>query len=463
MLSNTQRGRKIAGVAAALCLAASLCTCQGGTHEEAQEQNAPAAEEGSVTQADLDRFDELMLSQDETYSIDELDEFVLGEGDNAESGVNSYFMEVDDSGETVRAHAIYGEDDTEVPGIEMYVSGDTIIRVQDDVALDVSVYNEESSPEGEPILSIGNSWETASYALEDLVGVEEENGKTTFSFDFKNGLVDGVGLVEKVQHATVTYTFDAKGTLLESYVEAEGEGTWRGETVPAQTKNRTTYHDWGRVSVPEAPEAEGRVVSDDRDSVTSDLAERLGSTPSNVTCQVQTTTGLSDSDGAAQSEMYLETLIDGDRAVVYLEVDGNEEDAMLTFIGDGQAVAVQHGEIISTEEMDTSGDLAGSQKALAMVDCAYSASFYEYDNGSEMYVLEIDGDQAMEVADIDGLSEITDLVAVYVFDPAGDGNLTGYFLTVEGVDAGSGQAITMEIDTFYSEFGTTEVPEMPAV
>ena len=176
MLSNTQRGRKIAGVAAALCLAASLCACQGGTHEEAQEQNAPAAEEDLAEE--FAEFEALIAALPKTYTYTWSENYSIGEGGTQEQYFTNFVDYCDESGEEPRDYVVYGRGDSFTPDVEMYFVGDKVVRMDDGVAVDVtSDYVDAPAHE-----EVDETAFLGTYTADMLVAVTQEEGQTVYHF-----------------------------------------------------------------------------------------------------------------------------------------------------------------------------------------------------------------------------------------------------------------------------------------
>lgn len=458
-------GIKTRTLMAAMC-AAALCTvlggCAGGVHGNADASSgAASSEEEALHAEEFDQFVALMEGQQKTYALDYLEEYTLGEGADAEKGTTHFSAKVDDSGAEERMYRLYGEDDDGAAGVEVYFNGDAVIEVSDVATTDVSA----SYPaDEEPMEVLDGTWLGFTFDPASLVQVTNEGSDTLYRFAFPGGIENGLGAVDKITQGQFVYRFSADGTLLDVQTEIKGENTSGGSEVPASAVITETYSDWGKVEVPAAPEPNAKLVLRDVTEVSNELRERLENLPANMTVQTETDMTVLAEGQEQATEIYAETLIDrtdGFKCGTYVEIDGNEDEAVLTLYDGDQSAVIRNGEVVGEAQTAAPEDPAGTEKALAILACARSVDTYEYDDGSVEYVATIDAGQVSGQALFDGVEKVKSLSVSYYFGP--EGEIQSVAMNIAGVpsDAAEGASITMETNAFYSELGTTEVPSIP--
>ena len=451
---------KAAAAVAALVLTLGLAACQGGAYED-EEESYPALERLEEAEANLAVFDELRGQQQTSYAFDQVEEYTIGAGESVREGASEATGVVDDSGELPRGYVKYEEDGPGGGDTELYVEDGALVQVSDGVA--VRVPNDEGASDSSPILT-GTNWRTGGFDVVGLDSMTEEDGGKVFHFTYDENVDESAGMVDHVATAEFTFRFGADGTLLESTVVAEGTAEQAGEEVPASTTITTVYHDWGQATVPAGPEPTGTYGTVNFDEAAAKLSEQLGNLPDNMSCQVQGTTTVTAGGEAKTSEVYVETLLDrtdGFKAATYVEVDGNEGDAITTLYNNGKMAVIQHDDVQSEGEGEPPADMAGTEKALQIIACADEIAFIQFDDGSSQYVLTANLEKLNEAVAFDGIAEVTQFSENYFF--TAEGQIDSVRLLAAGVptDAPEGATVFTDMSTFYYDFGTTEVPDLP--
>lgn len=452
--------------ATAMAFAVTLCMvlggCAGGVHDDAGgSPGAANSEQGALHAEEFDQFVALMEGQQKTYAFNYLEEYTLGEGVDAVKGTTCFSAKVDDSGTAERMYRMYGEEDDEAAGVEMYFNGDTVIEVNDVATTDVSA---SYSANEESVEVLDGTWLGFTFDPAALIQVTNEGDDTLYRFAFPAGIESGLGAVDEVTQGQSVYRFDAAGTLLEVQIEVKGESSSEGVGIPASAVITETYSDWGQVEVPAAPEPNAKLVLRDVTEVSNELRERLENLPANMTVQTETDMTVLAEGQEQATEIYAETLIDrtdGFKCGTYVEIDGNEDEAVLTLYDGDQSAVIRNGEVVGEAQTAAPEDPAGTEKALAILACARSVDTYEYDDGSVEYVATIDAGQVSGQALFDGVEKVKSLSVSYYFGP--EGEIQSVAMNIAGVpsDAAEGASITVETNAFYSELGTTEVPSIP--
>ncbi len=106
---------------------------------------------------------------------------------------------------------------------------------------------------------------------------------------------------------------------------------------------------------------------------------------------------------------------------------------------------------------------AANGDARVYYDCAESISYFEKD-GTEVVQLQVNPEQLMASGILPDFTQIDSCVAEYTFNE--DGTLSVFLNTIKGTlagDDGTSQQVTMETKTIFTDYGTTEVPELPSV
>ncbi|MEC4184325.1 hypothetical protein VJ918_05820 [Adlercreutzia sp. R21] len=449
--------RRAVAALAGLALACGLTACQGGNAEDAA--NSEGSSQGAVLGLDYATFDEQMTALPTNYTYEYEEAYTLGAEGTGEQGVIHYTAQTDGLDADFRQHTVYAEDDSFLPGGEFYQEGDTVIRIDDDMPVDVTASVQEEEPAQEELEGFNSAG--FLYALNNLVDVTTEGDDTVYRFVFEEGEAEGdYGMVDEVTRAEDICRINAAGQLVEEVVKVEGTADVDGSVVPASSETTIRYSQWGATEVPAAPEPEGKQVTVGADEAAAALRDCIQGLPSNFSTQTETeVTGTAD--GQAQTnEVYAEALIDRadtPKGATYVELDGNEDDAVMTFFAGDRVVVVQHDEIVSDERTGAPVDPTGSERALAVVDSARVIDQYDYNDGSREYVLEADVSKLGESVAFDGLETLTSLTANYYLDA--EGNLASVVMRVGGTAAGA--TLDLKASTVYYDLGTTEVPAMP--
>lgn len=463
MIRMGKRLGRMAAAGATLCLAVVLAGCSGGVRGGANEtESVPEAVGAGEASVEFDQFKNLMESQEKTYAFDYLETYTIGEGDDAEEGVTSFAAKVDDTGTVERMYRVYGADDSDLPGVECYYEGNTLIQVNDGMASDMSAEFEDD--ESEPLEVLDGTWLGFTFAPAALAEVTAEGDDTLYRFVFENALGGGLGVAENVSQAEITYRFDAMGALLEERIDLTGTVTMDGESAPVTSSIVEQYSDWGNVEVPEAPEAEAKLVVRDTAEASAELEERLRSLPPNMSVETETSV-TQEIDGQQEtSEVYAEALIDrtnGFKCATYLEIDGNEDEALLTLYDGERSMVFQGDEVVGEAQTPEPDDPEGIERALSVLACAETIDVYEHSDGGVEYIVTADVKRVSDQALFEGVERVTTLVTDYYFGPEGD--IQSVLMDVKGVPTGAseGSSIAMEANAYYYDLGATEVPAVP--
>lgn len=187
-------------------------------------------------------------------------------------------------------------------------------------------------------------------------------------------------------------------------------------------------------------------------------AEAIAALPDNLTCVTETEVVV---DGQSRATAHVEVLRDGRDAVLYVEADGNEDDAMLTFFQGDENMVFQGDRFVSKGEGGLPEDAAGGEQALALIDLAEEAYIYDHEEGVTEYVLVVEGSALPPGMSFEGVGSV-DYVGLHCYLDA-DGVLTELYTEVSGAtpSAEGGEPVVLSADAWYSDLGATEVPPMP--
>lgn len=451
--------RKVVLGVAALVFAVALAGCQGALEETA------ASHENATSQPELAQdFGVFWKAMDElptNYTYEYREDYVLGDEGTGKKGLIHYTAQADGMGEGRREHIVYADDDTLSPGVELYQEGATLIRIDGGTPVDVSVSQQRlgESDELDAFASIG-----FLYAQENFVEVTKEGGDTVYHFAFgKGGTDEGYGMVGTVTSAEESCRFNAEGALVEEVLHLEGFAEVDGGQAPVTSTVTIRYSQWATTDVPVAPAPEANQVKIELPAAIETVSGSIQGLPANFSCQTETSTTVTAAGQTQSSELYVEALLDRSQGVTgatYVEVDGNEDDAVTTYFGGDRVVVVQHDEIVSDEQSGAPSDPMGTERVLSLVEAVKTIDAYEYGDGLREYVLDVDVAKLNADA-FDGIESLSELVAHCYIDA--EGNLNSVAMQIGGVPSGAGADAVMEmsISTVYYDLGTTEVPALP--
>lgn len=456
MAGMARAARKAVAAGAALCLALGLCACADVTRDKSFSEPNDA---DGVGMEETERLQGLLNALPDSYACNTTERYVIGEGDTVQEGVLNSETVADNTDGAGLVYIKYEGDWEEKNGVELYAEGEKTVQVSEGGAIDVSSINPAAGGEGwQPV----GGWQEIYWRYDTLVSVEEDGEDTVFHLRFGGEFPGAVGLVEKPTEIEVSCRFNAMGTLVGETVTAKGAAEVGGQSVPARTAIETTYHNWGNVTVPPMPDDEGVLVTSDVAQASAELRERLEGLPANMTVGTETTVTTAVGGQEETATVYAEALVDrtdGFKAAMYLELNGDEDNATLTIFDGDQSQVIQGDEVVGESQTGVPDDPAGIEKALALLDCAGSIDVYEYDDGAIEYVLNTDPTKVPSGL-FDGMESIGSLIASYYFD--GEGVIQGVVMRIKGTPAGggAGDAIAMETNAFYYDLGTTEVPPL---
>lgn len=109
-------------------------------------------------------------------------------------------------------------------------------------------------------------------------------------------------------------------------------------------------------------------------------------------------------------------------AVLYVETDGNEDDAMLTFFQGDENMVFQGDQFVSKGKGGLPEDSTGSEQALTLVGLAGQAYVYDHEGGVTEYVLVVEGSALPPDMSFEGVGSV-DYVGLHYYLDA-DGALT---------------------------------------
>ncbi len=196
----------------------------------------------------------------------------------------------------------------------------------------------------------------------------------------------------------------------------------------------------------------------------------------NVT-EVQTVKTIKQIDGKDYSNVkstFIAKDLTGDepRYMVEVESDPEDETDFVQYINGHDAV-IEQGDAkqaleLTDETYESILDLSPNQNARVYYDCAESIKYHESD-GLQVVQIQVDPAKLMESDIVKSgqfadFSKIDSCVAEYTFD--GDGRISTFLNTITGTvlnNEGQEEQITTETKTLYTEYGTTEVPDLPEV
>ncbi len=450
-------GKRVVFGALTAVLALGLCACQGGTNESGAPAEAPTAssEEKAAQFAD---FQELMASQADTFTYDYRETYKNDRGMWTEEGVSSFSAACDDTGDVARQHMTYLSDDSLLAGIEQFLEGEKVIEVNEDVTSDVSLeYADAAVAMGKEALCPAGP---VAFSAETLSDVTQDDNSVTYRFTFAgpDQAPAGLGMVNDVESAQVSVRFSKAGVLEQQTFEASGTADDGGEPFSVTASGTIKFSKWGETDVPETPEPETTLTSVDLVSAQKAAAESVAALPDNMTCITETEVVV---NGASQATAHAEVLRNGRDALLYMETNGNEEEAMLTFFQGDRNMVFQGDQFISEGEGGLPEDSTGTEKALALVELASRGYTYDCGDGLTEYALFVDGSALASDVSFDGVGSVDYIRLHYMVDA--DGNLTELYTEVNGATphAEGGDPIVMSAAAWYSDFGTTEVPAMP--
>lgn len=442
-------------VVGSLGLAATLAGCQGSAEgggalgESASGQTAPTQ--------DLSAFWDAMESLPANYVIEYREDYVLGDEGTGEKGTVHYAAQCDELDGDARVHIVYAEDDTLSPGLELYQEGTTLIRIVDGMAVDVTAAQEKTDDS-----AALNTFVTAGllYAQENFTEAAAENDETVYRFVFDEGEIDGgYGMADRITKAEESCRFNAEGALIEEVVRVEGFAEVDGVQTPVKATTTIRYSQWDAAEVPTAPTPEVTQVGTELAVAADAVKSCIQGLPANFSCQTETTMTATTEGQTQTSEIYVEALLDrsGDATgATYVEIDGNETDAVTTLFAGDRVVTIQHGEIVSDERSGAPSDPTGSERALALVDAAKTIDVYEYNDGLKEYVLDVDKAK-LGAGFFDGVDSLDDLAVHYYLDA--EGSLVT--IAMQGTGVAVDATVGIDVNTTYYDFGTTEVPALP--
>ena len=213
--------------------------------------------------------------------------------------------------------------------------------------------------------------------------------------------------------------------------------------------------------VPEAPEPEAEAEADpaatDLAAAQETAAGAIVALPDNLTCVTETEVVV---DGETRATAHVEVLRDDRDAVLYVETDGNEDDAMLTFFQGDENMVSQGDQFVSKGKGGLPENSTGSEQALTLVGLAGQAYVYDHEGGVTEYVLVVEGNAPPPDVSFEGVGSV-DYVGLHCYLDA-DGAPTELYTEVSATpSAEGGEPVVLSADAWYSDLGATEVPPMP--
>ncbi|MEC4295228.1 hypothetical protein VJ920_07885 [Adlercreutzia sp. R22] len=449
-------GKRVAFGALAAVLALGLCACKGGSDQNGAPAEAPAAssEDKAAQFAD---FQELMSSQADNYTYDYRETYTLDNGSWTEESVSSLTVACDDAGDVSYQHVTYLPEDSVLAGLEQYFVGEKVIEVNGEIVTDVSIEYADDLVEMDmaEFCPAGK----VEYSAETLSDVAQSDDGVTYSFAFAGPeqVPDDMGMVSDVESAQVSVRFNGEGVLVQQTFDASGTANGIDEAFSVTTSGTIDFSKWGETDVPEAPEPSSVMTSTDLAATQKAAAESVAALPDNLTCVTESEVVV---NGESQALVHAEVLRNGRDAVLYVETDGNEDEALLTFFQGDENMVFQGDQFVSKGEGGLPEDSTGTEQALALID--YADTGYTYDGyGLTEYAFIVDGSALPADMSFDGVESVDSITLEYWVNP--DGSLYEVYMAVNGVtpDAQGGEPVVMSVTASYSDLGTTEVPSMP--
>lgn len=443
------------GLALAVCTQMAGCALSGndGARNQADQlEEDPAEEQRAYREEEFAQFREFVETQEPCFSFTRNEDFTFGSGDSAVNEGQTITGCIDGSGEEM---AGYGCSEEPYLGdvSKFYWVGDKILQEYNDLVFDIS--------ETDAIYFGANRYfptDSVAYTLsaENLEGVDEDSGgNIVYTFAWGKDDVLFFGDITNVDSGSSRFVFDKDGRLLEYEEKASGTADRDGKKISATGTMGCSYTDFGPVDVPAAPEkVDGKKIKASLEDAVSNVRAAIERIPENVTAVSEVTTSVDD---VQVSRVHFEVLRDGTDSLTYLMENDNEDAGVLTFQVDGHTVVYQGDSLVSDSEGGTPAEMDNSQ-ALAALDLAVSCSAYEYESGEVEYVLEVDRGKFMELNPVSGVAPITFMEFHYVIQPEGALQMVASIL--DGVSSGeaAGGEVHMESYTWYSDFGSTEIP-----
>lgn len=188
------------------------------------------------------------------------------------------------------------------------------------------------------------------------------------------------------------------------------------------------------------------------------VASAIGALPDNLTCVTESEIVV---DGQSQATAHVEVLRDGRDAVLYVETDGNEDDATLTFFQGDENMVFQGNRFVSKGEGGLPEDSPGSEQTLALIDLAGQVYVYDHEEGVTEYVFIVEGSVLPPDMSFEGVGSV-DYIELHCYLDA-DGVLAELYTEVSGTApaAQGGESVVASVTASYCDLGTTEVPVMP--
>ncbi len=448
-------------IALAVTLATSVATvgCSQNNADDAFGSKGPERSARTETLANYERFRELMESRDALYSFETTDEASIGEGSLSESFSFSSSGVVDERGEELLGYMKCDFSDEEP--FELYKENGALVRVWYDEAEDVTAI----MPEG--FLDYGPTCITwhETFGAGDLISYSKESGFEEFVFSLSDNSDVDPEWVAYVAEGSATYRFDDSGHLVGDRIELRGNGKIGEKLAPAWRTIQSTYSDFGEAVIPERAVDVTQVAKDcSSESVIKTLREAIGNFPSNVTFITNATITTRNGGEEQVSTRVMGLMIDDIERPhynLYLEEDGNEEDATDIYVKDGKAITVRHDEIVSVSEADELSDPFGFEGALAALDCAQDVTTYELTTGETHYILILDPDEYFQANPTKDIEEPLSVRLDYYLDEAGLIQLVWVEASGYSREGDPESLVTYDISAVYTEYGTTEVFDLP--
>ena len=446
--------KKLMPIAAACCLALGLCACgnsgapnTGPSHDEAVER--------------YEHFRGLIEAQETIYTFESSSTVEFEDGEQNET--YTYNGIIDDSSDEQHAFIKITEP-AEFAGAEYYLSDGKVLLVRGEEVFDNTTAFKSGNGE------LANIFEHFSIALaigpSEIISEEvDDRGNTTFHVQLAKSTLDQIASLFICESGTAYYVFDADNELVEFKLDVTGSTNRAGKLTAASNHIETAMRDYGKGTVPDCPtEVTATCIDVSLTDAQAEIEEILASIPGNITTVTETDTTVKIGGTTQTSNMYIEMLKDaGDtyRSLTYIESNGDEANATWLYQEDDAVTVVQNDEIVSTTEDNETSDASGSEKALEALKHAIGVTLYEYkEDGTREYVVDISPDQYFYLTNPEGIERLTSVQVHYAFDSNGQIQMIAQL--INGIPAGGNKSDTIGIETFtwYSDFGTTEVPTL---
>lgn len=404
-------------------------------------------------------FWELMESQPDSFAYDYRETYTFERGLWIEEGVSSYTAACDDEGDVDLQHITYAAEDSYLAGMEHFFIGDKVIEVNGDSATDVTLeYEGDLVSLDKTALCLAGAVELSAETLSGLICAD---GGVTYHFAIAgpDQAPDGIGMVSDVESAQVSVHFNGVGELEWQTFEASGmtdDGS--GEPFDATTSGTIDFGKWGETNVPEAPEPTAVLTSMDLASAQKAASASIAALSDNLTCVTESEVIV---DGEAQATVHMELLRNGRDALLYVETDGNEDEAVSTFFQGDESMVFQGDQFVSRGNGGLPEDSIGAERALALVDLAAQAFVFDHGEGLTEYVLVVEGDDLPADMSFDGVGSV-DYIGLHYWVNA-EGSLEELYSEVIGTtpNAQGADPVVVSADAWYSDLGTTEIPPLP--